>query len=256
MSIPYSAGKAFTTATCIRAWEEYPLQSEGDLTAKVYHHIMVVARDSYALLAKNALMTDAASKPGRSPFADDSGAYWIGDSEPSVIDGGINVQFDRKFATIPADRPGVLSGSQSFPFPGVRGVRYVTPATADEADESDESLWEYYDIASSNTDPAPLYIDYEYFLSANVPTIPSVFQVTQDGKRVDYVSSGLTATLTNKKAANGETFSAAIAVSATSPTASAYATSISSGDLKIVDVSIERYRGDIFVMKTFKMKAQ
>jgi len=116
MTIPYSAGTAFTTATCVNAWVEYPFANLGDVATKVYHHTMQQERLSYAPLAFNDVMTAADEKPTRSPFADDSAAYWVEDSTTSDI-GGTLVEFQRSFANIPADRI-EPNGLYPFEFPG------------------------------------------------------------------------------------------------------------------------------------------
>ena len=128
MSIPYSAGTAFTTATCVNAWVEYPFANLGDVATKVYHHTMQQERLSYAPLAFNDVMTAADEKPTRSPFADDSAAYWVEDSTPSDI-GGTLVEFQRTFANIPADRFDG-NGSYSFTFPGCTQLSSKTLATS------------------------------------------------------------------------------------------------------------------------------
>jgi len=117
MAIPYSAGTAFTTPTCVRAWYEYPFRDQGDSVTKLYHHIMQVKETSYAPLADDDVLTDAGEKPERSPFADDAAAYYVGDSTPSHIGDGL-VEFDRMFANIPADRVDPL-GKYAANIPGV-----------------------------------------------------------------------------------------------------------------------------------------
>lgn len=134
MSIPFSAGTAFTTATCVNAWIEYPFANNGDSATKVYHHTMQVERLSYAPLAFNDTMTAADEKPTRSPFPDDANAYWIEDSTPSDI-GGTLVEFRRTFANIPADRfEG--NGSYSFTFPGNSSLSFKTLATSTGAESA------------------------------------------------------------------------------------------------------------------------
>ena len=116
MSIPYSAGTAFTTATCVNAWIEYPFANTGDSATKVYHHTMMVDRLSYIPLAFDDVMTTADNKPTRSPFSDDAAAYWVGDTVPNDIGGG-KVEFQRTFANIPVDRI-EPNGLYPFEFPG------------------------------------------------------------------------------------------------------------------------------------------
>lgn len=124
MSIPYSAGTAFTTPTCVSAWVEYPFASMGDPATKVYHHIIQVERLSYAPLDYDDVMTLAGDKPARSPFADDAGAYWVEDSTPSDI-GGTLVEFERLFANIPDDRVDP-NGLYPFQFPGTGATTTVS----------------------------------------------------------------------------------------------------------------------------------
>tara|TARA_B100000749_G_scaffold280793_1_gene278831 strand:+ start:12386 stop:13354 length:969 start_codon:yes stop_codon:yes gene_type:complete len=101
MALP--SGATFTTAKVTNAWTEYPLRNLGDAATKIYHHTMQVAVLSYAPLDDDDVMTDAGEKPSGSPFGDDAGAFYIGDSIPRPIDGG-RVEFVRSFANIPANR--------------------------------------------------------------------------------------------------------------------------------------------------------
>ena len=103
MSLPASGGTAFTTATCVKAWIEYPFNDRGDVTTKVYHHTMRVSRANYAPLAFDDVMTTADEKPTRSPFSDDAAAYWVGDTTPTAVQGDL-VEFDRLFANVPSSR--------------------------------------------------------------------------------------------------------------------------------------------------------
>lgn len=104
MSLPaFTSGTALTTPTCVNAWVEYPFRDMGDPATKVYVHMMQVKLTSYAPLDDNDIMTAAAEKPERSPFSDDADAFYVGDSVPRQIDGGM-VEFTRTFANIPADR--------------------------------------------------------------------------------------------------------------------------------------------------------
>jgi len=127
------AAIAFTTPTCVRAWIEYPFQDRGDFTTKIYHHIMQVERDSYAPLAWNDVMTTADEKPTRSPFADDSAAYYVGDTEPQNTDPRM-VEFDRMFANIPQTKT-ESNGIYSFTFPG-SNVSTTTNVVTSSGNES------------------------------------------------------------------------------------------------------------------------
>lgn len=123
MSIPYTKGTAFSSPTTLQAWIEYPFRKEGDSATKVYHHIMQVFAEDYTTLADDVVLTDAGAKPARSPFPDDSAAYYVGDYNLAHIDDGL-VQFDRQFANVPADRT-IVSGNPepnglyAFEFPEV-----------------------------------------------------------------------------------------------------------------------------------------
>jgi hypothetical protein len=86
--------------------------------------------------------------------------------------------------------------------------------------------------------------------------LPEVFRPTQNGLFVDYVTDGLSLIKNGAKAINGETFNMNITISATDPSATEYSTSISAGDYKTVDSGVERYAGDIFVVKKYEMVAQ
>lgn len=257
MSIP-TTDVIFASARAAASWVEFPFIERGDSTAKVYHMKCSVNRADYATLAINVAMTSAAAAGVISlPFASDSGAFFAGDFGHSYKDGGL-VEFDRQFVTIPATRSQELVGSRSFAFPTVQDVVYTVPATAEAAD-TDENMWRYVAAGGGNTSPAPLYLTSTYYKSADIPvlaSLPVVFRPTQNGIFVDYVTDGLSLILTNAKAINGETFNANFIVSASSPTASSYLTSIANGDFKTVDVEIERYAGDIFVVKEYEMVAQ
>lgn len=154
MSIPYSAGTAFTTATCVKAWIEYPFANNGDSATKVYHHTMQVDRLSYSPLAFNDVMTTADEKPTRSPFADDSAAYWVGDTPPSDI-GGTLVEFQRIFSNIPAIRV-EGNGIYAFTYPGVDSTTTSTIATStgNESTSFDSGTGEgimIFDVAPGDT---------------------------------------------------------------------------------------------------------
>jgi len=116
MSLPSTVtGTAFTTPTCVGATIEYPFRNNGDSATKIYSHIMQVKLTSYAPLADDDTMTTATQKPARSPFPDDSLAFYIGDSVPEPIDGGM-VQFVRSFSNIPESRV-EGAGLYGFTFP-------------------------------------------------------------------------------------------------------------------------------------------
>lgn len=110
-------GTQFTTATCTGASIEYPFRNNGDSLTKIYSHIMQVKLTSYVPLADDDTMTAITEKPERSPFPDDAGAFYIGDSTPEPIDGGM-VQFVRGFSNIPKSRV-EGAGLYGFTFPSV-----------------------------------------------------------------------------------------------------------------------------------------
>jgi hypothetical protein len=115
MSIPYSYGTSFDTPTCIQGWVEYPFARFGNNTTKLYHHIMVQNGDVYTPLTYNSEMTAADEKPDRSPFADDSSAYWVED-RGQAPSGDNLITFDRIFSNIPLDYT-EGGGLYSFTFP-------------------------------------------------------------------------------------------------------------------------------------------
>ncbi len=255
MSIP-TTDTIFAQSRAADSWVEYPFMERSDSTAKIYHMKCSVNRANYAPIAINAPMTSAVTASVISlPFASDATAFFIGDFNHAYKDGGL-VEFDRQFATIPATRTRELVGSRSFGFPTYQDAVYTVPATAEAADY-DENLWDYVAAGGGNASPAPLYLTSTYYKSASIPaSLPEVFRPTQNGIFVDYVTDGLSLILTGAKAINGETFNANFTVSATVPSATAYSTSITNGDYKTVDVEVERYAGDIFVVKEYEMKAQ
>lgn len=142
MSLPYTKGTAYSTPTTVRAWVEYPFRNEGDSTAKVYHHIMQVSAEDYTTLADDVVLTDAGAKPARSPFADDSSAYYAGDYNLSHIGDGM-VKFDRQFAHVPADRQ-VPNGPYAVTFPAMYNgdFRETLAGTDTLAFNSTKGAWE------------------------------------------------------------------------------------------------------------------
>ncbi len=256
MSIPYTSGDFTTPRAGGESWIEYPFASEGDNTAKIYHLKCKVLESDYVPIDLDVTMATAGNADViELPFTANATAYHVGDYNHQKTDGAM-ISFDRQFATIPATRTDQFKGSSTFPFPATMQAVYTPPDTAEAADDSD-NLWEYIEIGSSNQSPAPLYVTSEYFLtSGTVPTIPSVLTITYEGVKVDYVSDSFSKTLTNSVALNGETFSAAISVSATSTTATAYAALVAAGTKQNIDVRIEQVRGNLYVMETHKMAAQ
>jgi hypothetical protein len=118
MALPLATGGvSFTTPTCIGAWIEYPFRNNQDQETKVYHHIMRVSLLSYVPLVDDVVMTAAGAKPSGSPFPDDAGAFYIGDTELKPLDGGV-VEFVRAFANIPISKT-EGAGLYGFTFPAI-----------------------------------------------------------------------------------------------------------------------------------------
>jgi hypothetical protein len=240
MATEYLDGTAFTTA---RQHGDLildrPLTDVGDATALVIYRTMRILSADYAPVSRGTAL------------AGFTGSRLIRETQPEEISTGV-WEFKQIYATKPANRSDVFSGSISFPFPSTQGVYYTPPATAESADESDDNLWEYREEKTAVTNPGVLYIDYVYFLEASPPTIATVFKSSEPG----FVSNGGSGSVNNAKALNGDVFTGTYSVSATTPSATAYATSITDGDLLNVDVRISRYMGDIFVMETHKTAAK
>lgn len=254
MSIPYEYGD-FTTARVIAGWRTYPLIEDGSPDAIVYNLRCRMTETDYAKPALNATMANATNAQVIALPWTNASAYFVGDFGHSESDGGM-VEFTRKFATKPATSTERLVGSSTFPFPARGTYVFKVPATADDADY-DENLYELI-TSAANTKPSPLYETREYWVDGvdSAPTVPAVFAPTFGGSPVDYVINAASANWINAKAQNGETFTAALSLGATDPTLTAYNASVGSGSLKVVDVQIERYMGNIFVQRTMQMKAQ
>lgn len=245
----------FINARVTAYYRTYPLQNEGDPEAVVYHMICKQNETDYNRPALDTTMASAENANVIELPWTDADAYFVGDYNHSPVDGGL-VQFDRQFATKPKDLTGYFVGSRSYPFPGVQGIAYNVPVTADAANDS-SNLWRYVEAAVANTTPAPQYMDTTYWLSSETaPTIPSTFAPTLGGSHVDFVSDGGGQSIVNGTAQNGEKFSAAYTVSATVPSASQYKAAVAAGTLRVIDPVIERYIGNIWVLKTYKMKSQ
>ena len=164
MAIPYSAGTAFTTPTCVRAWYEYPFRDQGDSVTKLYHNIMRVQETSYAPLADNDVLTDAGAKPSRSPFADDAAAYYVGDSSLSQIGDGL-VEFDRMFANVPAERI-EPNGFYSFEYPRRTAV-LLTATTTSESSSYNTGALELTISATLSSPDAADFSDGDYITITN-----------------------------------------------------------------------------------------
>lgn len=258
MSLP-TTDAIFAQSRAADSWVEYPFMERGDSTAKIYHMKCSVNRDDYAPLVINVAMGSAGAAGVISlPFAANASAFFVGDFNHSYKNGGL-VEFDRQFATIPATRTRELVGSRSFGFPGVKGYAFVPPVK----DTDEQILFEVAE-GSGNNSPAPLYLTSTYYKSASIPTsLPVVFRATENGNAVDYVSDGRTmiATLyvqdtqsSDPNARVSETFNET--KPATIPTYTTYDGYVSNETKITVDVEVERYAGDIFVVKEYEMVAQ
>lgn len=245
----------FVNARVVAYYRTYPLQNDGDGSATVYHMICQQNETDYNRPSiGDTMATPDSAKVINLPWVN-SNAYFIGDYGQSAVDGGL-VQFDRRFATKPKNLDDYFVGSRSFPFPGAQEVVYTVPASAGAA-ETSRNLWRYVDSAVANTKPAALYMDTNYWRSGDtVPTVPDTFVPTLGGVHVDFVSDGGSGAIVNGTALNGEEFSGSYSVAATSPSATEYKASVTSGTDRVVDVVIERYLGDIWVQKKYKMKSQ
>jgi hypothetical protein len=120
MSLPYeSATNAFQTARVTSGtYIEYPFTYEGDTTTKIYHIICEVYDTSYQPISLDTTLADGAGFTGLPAGYANSAAYHIGDFNKQKIDGGL-VRFDRQFATIPATRSNVLTGTIAYTYPGI-----------------------------------------------------------------------------------------------------------------------------------------
>lgn len=244
MADSYNDGTVFTTAAQhgdLRI--DRPLYDRGDTAHLVIYRTMRVQRSSYSPVTQGTALAGFA------------GTRLVRETPLEPVNADIS-EYTQIYSTVPTDRTVEFEGSNVFPFPAYRDVIYTPPATEEAADESDDNLWDWREARGANTNPAPLYVDYDYFIDGDPPTIPAVFRPTWNGNEVDFVTNGGSGTLTNAKALNGDTFTAVYSVAASVPSATEYADDIDEGDLLVIDVQIDRYMGDIFVMRTLKMTAQ
>tara|TARA_R110000772_G_scaffold156133_1_gene267189 strand:- start:526 stop:1554 length:1029 start_codon:yes stop_codon:yes gene_type:complete len=133
MSLPSTVtGTAFSIATCTGGYMSFPFRDNGDTITKIYYHEMKVLTAAYAPLEDFNYMTANVGfpnqqKPIRSPFADDSNAYYVGDQ--SVSNGGDGfTTFIRVFANIPQTRYDP-TGLYAFDFSGVTTTSSSTNTT-------------------------------------------------------------------------------------------------------------------------------
>tara|TARA_R110000737_G_scaffold331648_1_gene348049 strand:+ start:965 stop:1840 length:876 start_codon:yes stop_codon:yes gene_type:complete len=101
----------------------FPFLEKGDAVTKLYKMNCSILRDSYnpAALSLNATMATAASAGViELPFLADAAAYFCGDFNHNLTEGGM-ITFDRIFANIPQARTEQFGGSLSYTFPSVTG---------------------------------------------------------------------------------------------------------------------------------------
>tara|TARA_E500000081_G_C6140022_1_gene359834 strand:- start:5411 stop:6763 length:1353 start_codon:yes stop_codon:yes gene_type:complete len=103
-----TGGTSFDTATCISGKCYYPLQEYG-VYAKIYEHTMMQTQNKYDppelntnLKTYDATNAPLGSKPTRSPFDDDTGAFFVGDTSVNNIGNGL-IGFTRLYANIPSE---------------------------------------------------------------------------------------------------------------------------------------------------------
>lgn len=253
MSLPATSGD-FTTPRITGWWPTYPLQDEGNPDAIIYNFRCMVDTANYAKPALNTTMSNATAAQVISLPVSNANAYFIGDINHADADGG-KTTFVRQFATRPSNVASRLDGSRTFPWPARANYYRVSPATADDADD-DENLYAL-NVGASPSEPAPVYVTSNFFVEGvdSTPAVPATFRPTLGGDPVDYVVDGLIAS-GSANARNGDSYSYNLNLSATSPSASSYAADVSNAVQKVIDVSIQRYRGNIFEMRVYKMAAK
>lgn len=101
-------GTSFDTATCIGGYKNDPF-AVFNASGVIYYHDMLQTRSEYQTPSLNKTMVtyDASTapdgvKPSRSPFADDSSAYFVGDDNFQDAGQGL-VRFRRTFSRIPSN---------------------------------------------------------------------------------------------------------------------------------------------------------
>jgi hypothetical protein len=130
MSIPYeSVTNGFQTAKVgAGTYIEYPFTHEGDTTAKIYHIICDVYDVNYSPIGLDTVLSGSAGFTGLPTGYANSSAYHIGDFNKQKLDGGL-VRFDRRFATIPATRSNILTGTTAYTYPGMANSAGGTTST-------------------------------------------------------------------------------------------------------------------------------
>lgn len=155
-----TGGTSFDTATCIGGKCYYPLQEYG-LYAKVYEHTMIQTQNKYdapqlnsTLQAYDATNAPLGSKPTRSPFDDDSTAFFVGDTSVNNVGNGL-IGFTRVYANIPAEHSEPY-GLYSRMLPSI-GTESVTLGASDVDNVNLSIEWrhsngEYYESRESGNE--------------------------------------------------------------------------------------------------------
>lgn len=123
MSLPSIPTSFANVRAGARTNVQFPFIEFGDSTTKVYTMRCSVSVANYnaSQVSLDAAMTNAAAAGVISlPFPADPAAYYCGDFNHNISDGGM-MQFDRVFANIPADRTEQFGGQTSYTFPSVHG---------------------------------------------------------------------------------------------------------------------------------------
>ena len=120
MPIPYeSVANGFQTARVgAGTYIEYPFTHEGDTSAKIYHISCDVYDVNYSPLTLDTVLSASAGFTGLPTGYANGAAFHIGDFNKQKLDGGL-VRFDRRFATIPATRSNILTGTTAYTYPGM-----------------------------------------------------------------------------------------------------------------------------------------
>ena len=132
MSFPSVPAAFANVRATVRTSVSYPFIELGDTSTKVYTMRCSILRDSYnaAQVSLDATMANATNAGVITlPFAADASAYYCGDFNHNVTDGGM-IEFDRVFANIPANRTDKFNGSTAYTFPKVYALFFV-PTTFD-----------------------------------------------------------------------------------------------------------------------------
>ena len=162
MSIPYTSEDFTTPRAGGDSWVEYPFIEYGDNSSKVYHMRCTVNKDDYTAIALDTTMASASNADVLTlPFTADTSAYFVGDFNHRVKDGAL-LEFDRQFATIPANRT-EYEGSIVFEYPGIG--------------YNGTSRGRFSEISKIET-------VYTYQLGSNI-TLNNIFKVTINGYNFD-----------------------------------------------------------------------